>query len=334
MKNRYYTFMLVPEKTDQVRRIVIPGWLFRGGLIAGALIILFSGILFLDYWYVMSQIGETKELRLENRKLKQQLQVYVTRIDTIEDTMERMKTFSNRLRVITNIEERGELIQSLNANMPDAASNLGGIKKETDFAEAPANSTPSNPLSLDLAYANDPRNPELISIQKETRKLDDSLMKLHADTLIGEQELHDLYELLADQKAFLSAIPTRKPVVGYFTSGFGVRVNPVDGREKMHEGLDIANAIGSTIKAPASGMVTYADLKAGYGQTVIIDHGYGLETVYAHNSKLLVQRGQQIKRGQAISKLGNSGRSTAPHLHYEVRVNGIPVDPLTYILED
>lgn len=332
MKNRYYTFMLVPEKTDQVRRWVIPGWLFRGGLIASALIILFSGILFLDYWYVMSQIGETKELRLENRKLKQQLQVYVTRIDSIENTMERMKTFTNRLKVITNIEERGELIQSLNANMPDAATNLGGIKKNTDFAESP--STPSNLGGLEMAYANDPRNPDLISIQRETKKLDEGLTKLLSDTLIGEQELHDLYELLADQKAYLGALPTRKPVVGYFTSGFGIRINPVDGREKMHEGLDIANAIGSTIKAPASGVVTHADEKSGYGLTVIIDHGYGLETVYAHNSKLLVHRGQQIKRGQPISKLGNSGRSTAPHLHYEVRANGIPVDPLTYILED
>jgi len=334
MKNRYYTFMLVPEKTDQVRRWVIPGWLFRGGLIAGALIILFSGILFLDYWYVLSQIGETKDLRLENRKLKQQLQVYVSRIDSIEETMERMKTFTNRLKVITNIEERGELIQSLNKNLPDAATNIGGPKKTTEVADANENSSPGNPLSMDMAYANDPRNPDLISIQKETRKLDDSLMRLLSDTMIGEQELHDLYELLADQKSYLAALPTRKPVVGYFTSGFGIRVNPVDGREKMHEGLDLANAIGSPIKATASGIVTYADVKTGYGQTVIIDHGYGLETVYAHNSKILVQKGQQVKRGQPISRLGNSGRSTAPHCHYEVRVNGIPVDPLTYILED
>ncbi|MBI3535411.1 MAG: M23 family metallopeptidase [Deltaproteobacteria bacterium] len=82
------------------------------------------------------------------------------------------------------------------------------------------------------------------------------------------------------------------------------------------------------------GIVLFSDTKPGYGQTLIIDHGYGLETWYAHVKKCLVKRGQKIKRGQVVALLGNTGRSTGPHLHYEVRVHGTPVDPLTYILEN
>jgi murein DD-endopeptidase MepM/ murein hydrolase activator NlpD len=122
--------------------------------------------------------------------------------------------------------------------------------------------------------------------------------------------------------------------VGYFTSGFGIRKSPIGGRVKMHEGLDIANRPGTPIKAPADGTVLYAEAKSGYGQTLILDHGYGLETWYGHTRKILVSKGQHIRRGEAIALLGNSGRSTGPHLHYEVRVHGTPVDPLSYILEN
>jgi murein DD-endopeptidase MepM/ murein hydrolase activator NlpD len=102
----------------------------------------------------------------------------------------------------------------------------------------------------------------------------------------------------------------------------------------MHEGLDVANAVGTPIRAPAQASVVFAGRKSGYGQIVILDHGYGLETWYGHTSKVLVKPGQLVKRGQLIALIGNSGKSTGAHLHYEVRVHGIPVDPLAYILEN
>jgi murein DD-endopeptidase MepM/ murein hydrolase activator NlpD len=102
----------------------------------------------------------------------------------------------------------------------------------------------------------------------------------------------------------------------------------------MHEGVDVANVVGTPIRSPALATVLYAGRKSGYGQIVILDHGYGLETWYGHTSKVLVKPGQKVKRGQAIALMGNSGHSTGSHLHYEVRVQGIPVDPLAYILEN
>ena len=102
----------------------------------------------------------------------------------------------------------------------------------------------------------------------------------------------------------------------------------------MHEGLDIANRLGTVIRAPADGEVTSAASKAGYGLTLILNHGYGIETWYGHLRKFTVTKGDKVKRGTKIALLGNSGRSTGPHVHYEVRVHGYPVDPRSYIFED
>jgi len=295
---------------------VIPTWLVRTAGVTGLFLLAITIIMLLDYWYVMGQISENKELRTENRQLRQQVQVFESKIATIEETMERIKTFSTRLKVITNIEDRNKLIESLNENLPDANSNIN----PSQYALTPVGGKAIAPEELRLA--------------KSRTDWELRFSQMARQSSILEQQLHDQYELLSDQKAFLAATPTRKPAVGYFTSGFGVRRSPYGGREKMHEGLDIANYPGTPIRAPADGTVSFAGSKVGYGQTLIIDHGYGLETWYAHTRKILVRLGQRVQRGDNIAQLGNSGRSTGPHLHYEVRINGTPVDPLSYILEN
>jgi murein DD-endopeptidase MepM/ murein hydrolase activator NlpD len=339
MANRFYTLLVIPEKTSQVRRVIVPAWMLRGAAIAFAFVTLVGVVMVLDYWFVMNQISENKELRMENRRLRQQVQVFKNKMTTIESTMERVKTFATRLKVITNIEDRGGLLQSLNQKLPDASQNIGSNAKVIPAssentavipdAVADALTTQSHQTSTSLN-----ESPEDTQLRKEYELLDDRFSELNRETLFTEQMLQDQYELLADQKAFLAALPTRKPAVGYFTSGFGVRKSPYGDRVKMHEGLDIANRPGTAIKAPADGVVVFADTKSGYGQVVILDHGYGLETWYGHLRKAQVQKGQRVRRGDSIAQLGNSGRSTGPHVHYEVRVRGTPVDPLSYILEN
>src|SRR4029077_15828018 len=120
----------------------------------------------------------------------------------------------------------------------------------------------------------------------------------------------------------------------WYTSGFGVRSSPFTGKSTMHEGLDLANHIGSAIVAAAAGGVRSAGPRAGYGNLVTINHGYGIQTQYGHISRAYVKVGDKVKRGQKIAAVGNTGRSTGPHVHYEVRVNGIPMNPYYYILED
>ena len=339
MANKYFTILIVPEKTAKVRKIVVPGWILKGAAIGLSFVFLVGTIMILDYWYVMNQIGENKQLKMENRRLRQQVQVFQNKLTTIESTMERVKTFVTRLKVITNIEDRSGLLQNLNAEkLPDSASNIGTPAGTPEGTAGETSSAQAKLASLDLGYpggeVRDPRDPEDIQLRKEYDQLDIMFSELNRDSLFVEQMLQDQYELLADQKSFLAARPTVKPAIGYFTSGFGVRPAPYGGRVKMHEGLDIANRPGTPIRAPANGTVVFSDSKAGYGQTVIIDHGYGVETWYAHTRKLLVAKGQKVRRGDVIAQLGNTGRSTGPHLHYEVRVNGTPVDPLSYILEN
>lgn len=121
-----------------------------------------------------------------------------------------------------------------------------------------------------------------------------------------------------------------RPVEGRLTSGFGMRVHPIFKVRKMHTGIDIAAPAGTPIRAAEGGVVVEAGYIRGYGYTVIIDHGGGVATLYAHCSALLVAAGQEVKRGQVIARVGSTGYSTGPHLHFEVRVNGEPVNPLSY----
>lgn len=318
--NRFYTIMIVPEKTTQIRKILVPAWLVRLGAISVAVTIVLVGVMVANYGYVMSQVGENNELKTENRRLRQSVQIFKSKMGTLESAMERVKTFSTRLKVITGAEDRGG-VAALMKNLPVAAANIGAEK-----------SVPTEVAAIEAEL--DPRDPEHVELQNQYNELDLRISTLTAESLALEQGLQDQYEHLVDQKAFLAALPTRKPAIGYFTSGFGTRHAPFGGKVKMHEGLDIANHPGTPIRATADGVVTFSSTKAGYGQTVILDHGYGLQTWYAHTRKVLVKQGQKMRRGDTIALLGNSGRSTGPHCHYEVRVNGIPVDPLSYILEN
>ncbi|MCK5534054.1 M23 family metallopeptidase [bacterium] len=133
------------------------------------------------------------------------------------------------------------------------------------------------------------------------------------------------------QKSILEATPCIWPTYGYISSRFGYRISPFSNKSEFHTGLDIANRKGSPVWTTADGIITVAHRTKGYGYVIIIKHGYGLSTYYAHNSKLLVKVGDYVTRGQIISYTGNTGRSTGNHLHYEVRVRGKAVNPIYYL---
>ncbi len=151
-----------------------------------------------------------------------------------------------------------------------------------------------------------------------------------------EQEetiLDSIFTILNDKRSLLDSTPSIWPVKGWVTSEFGYRVDPFTGRQELHEGLDIAARFGTPVLATADGIVVYAKYERSFGNTVIIEHGYGFSTLYAHLAEVYVQPGQRVERGQVVGAVGNTGRSTGPHLHYEVRKNGVPVDPRDYILD-
>jgi murein DD-endopeptidase MepM/ murein hydrolase activator NlpD len=159
------------------------------------------------------------------------------------------------------------------------------------------------------------------------RQIDD--LRREVDLQRVSQE--ELQGFLNDQRSLLGARPAGWPVKGWITSSFGVRRDPFDGRRRMHEGLDIATRTGTPVLATAAGIVREVGSDPGYGKLVVVDHGYGYTTLYAHNSQIKVKVGQRLKRGDLVALAGNTGRSSGPHVHYEVRFNGVPVNPHKYL---
>ncbi len=172
-------------------------------------------------------------------------------------------------------------------------------------------------------------------VSSTARKLE----KLSMKARIQSMSLDDLYVKAREQKRFVSHKPFIQPLSPgdrfWLTSTFGYRSDPFTGARKMHAGLDMAGNIGLKVYATGDGLVTTAEYNSsGYGKEIVIDHGYGYTSRYGHLSKILVKRGEKIKRGQLIGRLGDTGRSTGPHLHYEVRYQDKALNPLFYFFED
>ena len=146
------------------------------------------------------------------------------------------------------------------------------------------------------------------------------------------KDLSVLEQKFTAQSHLLSSTPSIVPVRGILTDGFGGRSDPFTGEAGQHNAIDISSAVGAPVRAPADGIVVKAEWANGYGNVIYISHGYGYSTRYGHLTAFNVRPGQRIKRGEVIGTVGSTGRSTGPHLHYEVRVNNNPVNPLEYIL--
>jgi len=174
-----------------------------------------------------------------------------------------------------------------------------------------------------------------------------NLLRLRADFKLLKHEVNDTktemeelekeaisYKQEQDKERMLrmlESIPSIWPTSGPLTSGFGMRVHPIYGYERYHSGIDISAIYGSPIYSTAFGRVTYAGYYSGYGNTVMVDHGNGMQTLYGHCSSLDVQQGQTVRKGQIIARIGSTGVSTGPHVHYEVQLAGTPTDPEPYL---
>ena len=164
------------------------------------------------------------------------------------------------------------------------------------------------------------------------REMNSQAEQLKNAALYQEKRFGILLESLEERRDLLASTPSIKPTKGWVSSSFGYRVSPFTGAKEFHRGIDIANHLGTKIMAPATGLVIFTGKRGGYGVTLTLDHSHGMVTRYAHLKKVLVEEGDLVKRGDVIAIMGSTGRSTGPHLHYEVRLNGIPVNPEKYIL--
>ncbi len=167
----------------------------------------------------------------------------------------------------------------------------------------------------------------LTPISFSTRGEEPNPDELRTNRLLNQLDELNLYRIAAER------VPLGSPVKAAvrFTSGFGTRRDPKTGGRRMHNGLDFAGSHGTDIFATGDGVVTQAGWQSGFGRLVVIQHDFGIETRYAHNTRIRVKKGQRVSRGDHIADMGSTGRSTGTHLHYEIRVNKRPVNPMTYI---
>ena len=162
-----------------------------------------------------------------------------------------------------------------------------------------------------------------------------SLNQIERETQLLGRSLEEVGSALTQHLEEIAHIPTVRPVrEGFISSGYGYRPDPFSGRRRMHRGLDFQAPVGTPVLAPADGRVTQANRVSGFGRVIKMDHGNGIVTVYAHLSRFSVRVGQQVKRGEQIGSVGNSGRSTGPHLHYEVHVDGRHINPQNFIHDE
>jgi murein DD-endopeptidase MepM/ murein hydrolase activator NlpD len=242
----------------------------------------------------------------------------ISKIGALEGTINRIEKFTEKLETSIGVES-GKL------NM-----GVGPVAEQENLGEFLTRLNKAPPLSA-KSLSNDWREGKFDDqfYEKMSFKLDE-LYEFAANL---EERVNEVYEASEDQISFWTSTPSLWPVHGWITSGFGYRLSPWGDGVKMHKGIDIASPFGTPVFAPSDGTVVFAGYKGGYGNAVIIDHGYGVSTLYGHNSQLFVSEGDHVSRGTKISAVGSTGSSTGPHLHYEVHVDGIPTDPLKYILE-
>jgi septal ring factor EnvC (AmiA/AmiB activator) len=295
-----YTVMIMSDPTAKVRKLRIP-LLAPAQMIASAvaivvIILSFSIFFFTDYFQMKGQLRELNALRKENTVQRFQLQAFSNDIGLIKTEIDSLKNFDHKLRVMADLEKTDHTDQILGVGGPEEISLPSEF--HTDFSE----------------------------------QIVQDLNELGQNSARQEISFQELIDFFSDQKSMLAGTPSIWPVRGWITSGFGKRADPFTGYRKMHDGLDIATRTGTPVIAPCDGIVTKVTREYGYGKMLEINSGNGIVTRYGHNSKMLVRVGDRVKRGDLISYIGNTGRSTGPHLHYEVIVNGVSMNPMQYIL--
>ena len=277
-------------------------WVRQTGIYILAGIVI--GILFLYLFLTFFPSPREKQLLREKASLESQLEVLNIQVDQMQVVM-------------TDLQQRDDnLYRVLFGAEPIPRSVRQGAQRKIDYYEQIAQMTNSE-LAADLSL-----------------KVD----LLEKEMYVQAKSYDEVAQMAKEQEIRMENIPAIQPVMNKdlkrVASGYGMRIDPVYHVRKFHQGMDFTAPTGTEVFATGNAKVDFAGWKQGYGNTVILDHGYGYKTLYAHLYKILVRKGQKVRRSDIIALVGNTGKSTGPHLHYEVRLNNKPVDPRNYYFYD
>ena len=302
MSLKRVTIVILPDGVTTVKQIKIPKIFLHFVLVFIFAVTAFLAWSSIDYIKIKSQVPEQARLVEENRQKEAQLVALTSKIDKINSKMVELIEFDNKLKVMADLEPGEDNAQFLGVGGPDITL-------------------------MDPDYSVENAHKTLVRLMHQ------SLDNLDTAITVETEEKNELYKFLEDQKSILACRPSIWPAKGWPNDGFGYRKSPFTGKKEFHQGLDISARKGSPVIAPADGYVSFVGKSNSFGNYITISHGYGYKTRYGHLSKTLVNKGQAVKRGDKIGLIGSTGRSTGPHLHYEVHRNNVPVDPKIYILD-
>lgn len=302
-----YQIVIFPGATSHPRRFSIRrrtvGIILISGLVAALLEIAFL----VQYVTRSGELWELEALRSEAIQHRQQATALSTAMEDLRKQLSMMREVNVRLRVMLGLDP---------PKPSPSPQGLGG-KEESQL-----------PVTLAGGLGGE-REP----FSEIASQLEKKLVWLKDEASHQERYLVELSGIVGDRRAQWAATPSIWPVRGWVSSGFGRRVSPFTGMDTMHDGLDISAPMYTPVISPAAGTVTMAGPEKSLGNVVALSHGYGFKTSYGHLSKVKVRVGQNVKRGDILGEVGNTGLSTGPHLHYTVEVKGSAVDPLKFIID-
>lgn len=295
-----YTVVVLPEPTATPYRFSIRKTTLKIIASGLSLVFLIVGGLLVHYVFLTGKMTELANLRKETAVQKRQIQSFASELVGLKQQVVRIKEMDAKLRVITDIGPPPS---------PQDGMGVGGAETSGLFES-------------DMGFP----------VDALAEKMKEEVRALKSEAATQQVSYEELTDSIKDKKMVWDSTPSVWPVRGWLSSGFGKRISPFTGRLAMHKGIDIATRRDTEITSPANGVVTYKGYDSGLGRVVKINHGYGIQTIYGHMAKDNVRIGQKVKRGDVIGFVGNTGMSTGPHLHYEVYVNGLPVNPIQYII--
>ncbi len=301
MDKEHFNILVFGHKTSKTRHLRIRKKTVKISFYLFAFALLSTTFFFCDYIQVKKKVYELNRLRQETQNQRSQIQFFSARIEDLEKQLSKLKDFDKKIRIIANLERGQDVAPSMGMGGPSPSDIRDKLKKEKDAGGL-------------------------------VQQMKSDIERLQSEAMSREESLSELEKLLQVKKEMVTHTPSIWPVMGWVTSGFGFRTNPFTGLTQMHEGLDISNRVGTLVVAPANGIVSDVGNDNAVGKVVVIFHGFGMTSRYGHLSKVLVKIGQRVKRGDKIAEVGMTGKTTGPHLHYEVRLNGISVNPMRYIL--
>ncbi len=302
MASKKYTVIFIPSNSSGARRFAVG----RGTLWITALSILsllfLSIILIRDRASLEITLASLSPLQESAKAQRQVLDRFGNRMKDLDTSLNNLKKMEDQLRIMASVKPRKR-----GGNI-----GLGGISKN-DLPERLEGLAPSE--------------------RRYVSRLNRQFLDLEQRASMQSRGFTELVSHFKGKRTLLSHTPSVLPARGWFTSAFGRRTSPFTNRREFHSGIDIVARQGTPIIAPADGLVIKAARDSGYGNLLEIRHMQGIVTRYAHLMKFLVRPGNRVRRGDTIGLVGSTGRSTGPHLHYEVRLNGVAVNPLLYIVD-